>query len=172
MIKGNGTNFQPNEAALPVREGHWLLSSLLRCARCGHKLNVRYWGKHGTTPRYLCAGDYHNGGKYCIGFSGGAADKRIEREVLSILSPEGVAVSLLAIAKLDGGHDVRYQGLARQLEQAEYEAQRAFNQYDQADPNNRLVVDTLEARWNVKLEQLDQIRVELDANQVANAQRQ
>jgi hypothetical protein len=42
MIENNGTNFQQDEAALSVREGHGLLSSLLRCARCGHKLNVRY----------------------------------------------------------------------------------------------------------------------------------
>ena len=58
MIDNNGTNFEPDEAILAVREGHGLLTGLLRCARCGHKLQVRYWGKRGTTPRYLC---YING---------------------------------------------------------------------------------------------------------------
>ena len=46
MIENNGTNFQPDPAILAVREGHGLLTGLLRCARCGHKLHVRYWGKH------------------------------------------------------------------------------------------------------------------------------
>lgn len=169
MIEDNGTNFSSNEATLSVREGQGLLSSLLRCARCGHKLNVRYWGRHGTVPRYHCTGDYYSGGKYCIGFSGGVADKLIEQEVLSIISPEGLTASLQAIENLDGGHDARNQALSRQLEQAGYEAERAFNQYDQADPNNRLVVDTLEARWNAKLERLGHIKVELDAHHVANA---
>jgi DNA invertase Pin-like site-specific DNA recombinase len=167
MIDDNGTNFQQDEAALSVREGHGLLSSLLRCARCGHKLNVRYWGKSGTTPRYLCSGDYLSGGKYCIGFSGTNADKCIGHEVLRVISPEGVAASLQALEQFDSGNDARYQALSRQLEQAEYETQRAFIQFDQADPANRLVVDTLERRWNNKLEDLERIKIELGASQVA-----
>lgn len=58
------------------------------------------------------------------------------------------------------------QALSRQLEQAEYEAQRAFVQFDRADPANRLVVDTLEQRWNNALESAERIKVELDASQV------
>lgn len=167
MIDENGTNFQQDESALSVREGHGLLSSLLRCARCGHKLNVRYWGKSGTTPRYLCSGDYLSGGKYCIGFSGTNADKCIERDVLNVISPAGVTASLQALEQLDNGDEARYQALSRQFEQAEYETQRAFIQFDRADPANRLVVDTLEQRWNHKLEDLEQIKIELDASQVA-----
>ena len=36
--------------------------------------------------------------------------------------------------------------------------ERAFAQYDQVDPNNRLVADVLEQRWNAKLD--DQHRIE------------
>ena len=160
MIDQNGTNFQPNEAMLSAREGHGLLTSLLRCARCGHKLHVRYWGKQGTTPRYLCKGDYSSGGRYCIGFGGSTADQRIADEVLKILSPEAVAASVQAIEKHDDEHSDQQQVRARQLQQMEYEAQRAFLQYDQADPNNRLVVDTLEQRWNEKLEKVELLRSE------------
>lgn len=166
MIDDNGTNFQPNPTVLSVREGHGLLSGLLRCARCGHKLHVRYWGKQGTTPRYLCNGDYNTGGKYCIGFSGATAEKRIESEVLKIISPKGVTASLQAIEALDNSQDDRQQALERQLEQIEYEAERAFAQYDQVDPNNRLVADTLEQRLNEKLEKVEQMRSELDAAQM------
>jgi DNA invertase Pin-like site-specific DNA recombinase len=160
MIDHNGTNFQPDEAMLSAREGHGLLTSLLRCARCGHKLHVRYWGKQGTTPRYLCNGDYSSGGRYCIGFGGSTADQRIADEVLKILSPEAVAASVQAIEKHDDEHSDQQQVRARQLQQMEYEAQRAFLQYDQADPNNRLVVDTLEQRWNEKLEKVELLRSE------------
>jgi len=148
MIDQNGTNFQPDEAILAVREGHGLLTGLLRCARCGHKLHVRYWGKQGTTPRYFCNGDYASAGRYCISFGGSTADKRIADEVLQIISPKAVTASVRAIETLDNHHCDHQQALQRQLQQMEYEAQRAFLQYDQADPSNRLVVDTLEQRWN------------------------
>lgn len=167
MIDNNGTNFQPDEAILAVREGHGLLTGLLRCARCGHKLHVRYWGKQGTTPRYFCNGDYTSAGRYCISFGGSTADKRIADEVLQIVSPEGVAASVRAIEKLGNSHSDRQQALQRQLQQMEYEAQRAFLQYDQADPSNRLVVDTLEQRWNEKLEKVEQIKCTIYAAQVA-----
>ena len=144
MIDNNGTNFQADESTLAVRGGHGLLTGILRCARCGHKLQVRYWGKQGTTPRYFCNGDYASRGRYCISFGGSTADQRVADEVLQVISPEGVAASVRAIEKLDNSHSDHQQALQRQLQQVEYEAQRAFLQYDQADPCNRLVTDTLE----------------------------
>jgi DNA invertase Pin-like site-specific DNA recombinase len=167
MIDQNGTNFQADEAILAAREGHGLLTGLLRCARCGHKLHVRYWGKQGTTPRYFCHGDHARGGKYCISFGGSTIDQRFAQEVLRIISPEGVASAVRAIERLDNRHDDHRHALEAQLQQLEYEAQRAFCQYDQADPNNRLVVDTLEQRWNEKLEKVEQVKSMLDAAQVA-----
>lgn len=120
---------------------------------------MRYWGKQGTTPRYLCSGDYQTAGRYCIGFSGTAADRRIENEVLSIISHEGVCASLQAIESLKGKHnDQQHQALEKQLQQLEYEAERAFLQYDEADPKNRLVAETLEQRWNDKLEKVEEIK--------------
>ena len=44
-----------------------------------------------------------------------------------------------------------------------YEAERAFAQYDQADPSNRLVADVLEQRWNARLEEQRRLERELDA---------
>ena len=167
MIDNNGTNFEPNEAILAVREGHGLLTGLLRCARCGHKLQVRYWGKQGTSPRYLCHGDYNSAGRYCIGFGGTTAEQRISDEVLKVISPEGVGASLRAVDQLDNHRSDHHSALQRQLQQVEYEAQRAFLQYDQADPGNRLVVDTLEHRWNEKLEKVEQVQNTLDAAQIA-----
>jgi hypothetical protein len=41
--------------------------------------------------------------------------------------------------------------LSRDLEGARYAADRAFRQFDAADPANRLVASELEARWNKAL---------------------
>jgi hypothetical protein len=38
--------------------------------------------------------------------------------------------------------------MTRDLEAARYAADRAFRQYDAADPENRFVAGELEARWN------------------------
>jgi hypothetical protein len=71
--------------------------------------------------------------------------------------------SLLAVEQLQCDHSEHHNALQRQLRQVEYEAQRAFLQYDQADPSNRLVVDTLEQRRNDKLEKVEQIKQAFDA---------
>lgn len=106
MAEHNGTNFRADDATLAAREGGGLLTGLLRCARCGHKLQVRYWGKQGTTPRYLCHGDYQGSGHYCIGFGGKSVDRRIGDEVCVLLAPQGIRASLIALDKIDadGGH--------------------------------------------------------------------
>ena len=162
MIEQNGSNYRANHQVLAAREGQGLLTGLLRCSRCGGKLNVRYSGKSGTHPRYLCNGDYSTAGQYCIGFAGKGSDDAIAEEVLKVISSEGVEASLAAIEKLEVQENDKQRALLRQLEQLDYEAQRAFSQYDQADPDNRLVVDTLEQRWNEKLKQVEVVKQSLN----------
>ena len=67
-----------------------------------------------------------------------------------------------AIERLSDKQSDRHAALLRLLQQCEYEAQRAFDQYDQVDPLNRLVTEVLEQRWNEKLEAIDSIKTELD----------
>ena len=49
------------------------------------------------------------------------------------------------------------EALGRDLEAARYAAQRAQKQYDAADPENRLVADELERRWNQALQRVQEI---------------
>jgi hypothetical protein len=76
-----------DEAAASVRQGHGLLTGLLRCGRCGRKRHVRSWGKSGTAARDVCRGDCSAGGRYCLGFGGAMVDKRIGEQVLETSSP-------------------------------------------------------------------------------------
>ena len=167
IMRGNRGNFVADDAALAVRGGQGLLSGLLRCARCGHKLQVRYWGKSGTAARYLCAGDFETGGSYCIGFGGATVDKRFGELLLEVISPRGLEASIAALARTGAESNARRTALERKLQQVRYEAERAFAQYDQADPNNRLVADVLEQRWNAQLE--DQHRLERELYELSEA---
>jgi hypothetical protein len=51
--------------------------------------------------------------------------------------------------------------LRLQLEQMDYEAKRAFEQYNEVDPRNRLVASELERRWNEKLEKVEHLKAAL-----------
>lgn len=161
IMRNNGGNFMKDDAAPAVRGGQGLFSGLLRCARCGRKLHLRYWGKSGTAARYLCSGDFATGGAYCLGFGGASVDKRVSELIIQRISPHGLAASVAAIAQLHTHGSDRRGALERHWQQARYEAERAFAQYDQVDPNNRLIAEVLEQRCNAKLAQQQQLEREL-----------
>lgn len=150
-----------DESVGPARRGQGLLCGLLRCRRCARKLHVRYWGKSGTSPRYFCSGDYEVGGNYCLRFGGRGVDRRFSDELLAAISPLGIEASLEAVRQLASKDDGRRTALARQLEQVEYEARRASEQYDEVDPRRRLVAAELERRWNEKLQEVEAVKASL-----------
>jgi hypothetical protein len=161
MTHRNSVNWEPDEAMAAIRAGQGLLVGLLRCGHCGRKLHVRYWGGTGTNARYLCKGDFDDGGQYCIGFGGATVDRRISAEVLTVISPLGVAASLRAIEELRAGDTAQRAALSRKLQALEYEAQRAFEQYDVVDARNRLAAAELERRWNEKLHEIETVKEQL-----------
>jgi DNA invertase Pin-like site-specific DNA recombinase len=161
MTRRNSVNWQADESMPAIRAGQGLLVGLLRCGHCGRRLHVRYWGGTGTHARYLCKGDYDDGGQYCIGFGGASVDRRFSHERLKVISRFGVEASLKAIDKLSSGDAAQRAALANKLQQLEYEAKRALEQYDVVDARNRLAAAELERRWNEKLEEIDATRQQL-----------
>lgn len=161
MTRRNSVNWQADESMPAIRAGQGLLVGLLRCGHCGRKLHVRYWGGSGTHARYLCKGDYDDGGQYCIGFGGASVDRRFSHELLKVISRFGVEASLKAIDELSSGDAAQRAALTNKLEQLEYEAKRAFEQYDVVDARNRLAAAELERRWNEKLEEIETTRQQL-----------
>ena len=81
--------------------------------------------------------------------------------IIQLISPHGLAASIVALARLHTHGSDRRGALERHLQQARYEAERAFAQYDQVDPNNRLIAEVLEQRCNAKLAQQQQLEREL-----------
>ena len=158
MIRRNSVNWQADESMSAIRAGQGLLVGLLRCGHCGRKLHVRYWGGRGTNARYLCKGDYDDGGQYCIGFGGASVDRRLSQELLKVISHLGVDASLRAIEELSAGDAAQRAALSSKLEQLEYEAKKAFEQYDAVDARNRLAAAELERRWNEKLEEIGTVK--------------
>ena len=158
MLRSNALRFGSDESVSVIRQGHGLLCGLLRCGHCGKRMHVRYWGKSGTAARYLCPGDFQNGGAYCIGFGGATVDGRFSELLLDVISPYGVEASMKAIEQVHSEVDHECALFERQVQQLEYETQRAAEQYHAVDARNRLVAAELERRWNEKLEELDRSR--------------
>ena len=163
MVRRNSVNWEGDESMAAIRAGQGLLVGLLRCGHCGRKLHVRYWGGSGTNARYLCKGDYDDGGQYCIGFGGSLVDRRVGQELLKAISPLGVEAGLRALEELSANGDAQRAAMSRKLEQLVYEARKAFEQYDSVDARNRLAAGELERRWNEKLEEIEAVKQRLSS---------
>jgi hypothetical protein len=122
---------------------------------------VAYYGKSGTAARYICKGDYESGGKYCLAFGGRTVDKKFTEELLRAVSPYGMKASIKATKMLSTKEEDKVKAFEQKINQLEYETSRAFEQYNEVDPRNRLVAAELERRWNEKLEELEQAKKNL-----------
>src|SRR5829696_4325427 len=147
------------------KHGDALLAGLVRCRRCGRKLTVRYSGVKHNIPRYAChRGLLDDGEPRCIAFGGLRVDDAIETALLEVVEPGAIAAAAEAEAEAAGRHDQARQAMLRDLEAARYEADRAFRQYDAADPENRLVAAELEARWNRALARFGEAEAKIAAH--------
>ena len=135
-----------------IRRGGALLPGLCRCARCGRKLPVSYGGLKSYSQRYACRGAFSERAEMsCISFGGLRIDRAIAREVLDRIQPLGIEAALTALTALDRERSDKRRQIENAIEQARFEAARAFRQYDAVDPENRLVAADLEQRWNERL---------------------
>ncbi len=131
------------------KHGDALLAGLVRCRRCGRKLTIRYTGTKHDIPRYSCwRGLLDNGEPRCIAFGGLRVDDAVEEALLRVVEPGAIAAASKAETLSADRRDQVRDALTRELEAARYGADRAFRQYDAADPQNRLVAGELELRWN------------------------
>ncbi|WP_107676098.1 recombinase family protein [Agrobacterium sp. LAD9] len=153
------------------KHGDALLAGLFRCKRCGRKLTVRYTGANHNIPRYSCwRGLLDNGEPRCIAFGGLRVDDAIEEALLGVVEPGAIAAAVEAERNMASQRDQVQEALLRDLQAARYAADRAFRQYDAADPENRLVASELEARWNKALTRVGEIENKIASHQTATPQ--
>jgi hypothetical protein len=150
-----------------AREGQALLQGLVRCGRCGRRMQIAYSGKGGRGQRYACVRgrDLHATGKACQSFGG----KRLERAVvacfLDAVTPAGIEATAGAINELEDQHEQHLAGQRLALERAEFEAERAERQFDACEPENRLVARTLERKLEQALAAAEHERGKLAATE-------
>jgi DNA invertase Pin-like site-specific DNA recombinase len=162
MIADNTTGFEQTGAA---KRGAALLTGLIRCRHCGRKMTVHYTGSAHDVLRYACnRGWLDSGEPRCIAFGGLRVDDAIEEAILRVLEPGAIEAAVEAERNEAQRRDEVLDALNRDLQAARYAADRAFRQYDAADPANRLVAAELELRWNRALAHVTDIEEQITAH--------
>jgi len=148
MLSGNNSRLNaPGPGA--AKNGPALLAGLLRCRRCGRKLRVATSGMKGTIPRYQCdRGLMDTAEPRCISFGGTLVDRHVAGEALRVVQPAAFDAAALALQQKRAMHDELVKSVELDLKAARYESDRARKRYEAVDPENRLVADELEVRWN------------------------
>lgn len=166
-------NQQILEANLAMRDGQAggaakggsaLLTGLLRCGRCGRQLFVAYSGSRGRVPRYGCRGArLDRGSATCLSLGALRVDEAVAEQVLAAIQPAGVQAALDTLERLGNAQHDEREALELALQKARYEEGRARRQYDGVDPENRLVADELERRWEAALARVAELDSRLAA---------
>ena len=141
-----------------ARGGVALLSGLLRCMRCGSSLHVQY-PRRGRAC-YVCRGGVRQRelGKRCLSFASPGVESLFSQAILEAVAPAAIEASRQAAQAMRDDSRPDRQVLVDQLQQLEYQAERARRQFDRVEPENRLVADELERRWNQALESAHALR--------------
>ena len=166
-------NVRPRgEGGGAAREGAALLQGLVRCGRCGRRMQVAYSGNGGQVRRYACVRGHvlHHTDSTCQTLGGGRLEKAVVEAFLDAVTPAGVAATAGAIRELEDQHEQLVFGQRLALERAEYEARRAERQFDACEPENRLVARTLEGKLEAALAAVERERARLAALEHARPQ--
>jgi DNA invertase Pin-like site-specific DNA recombinase len=165
MISKNAQMCFNSDPGAP-KSGRALLAGRVRCRRCARKLMVGYAGR-GDIHRYVCRrGAVDNAEPSCISFAGRSVDEAVSREVLRVVEPGAVEAAVLAGREAAEEKDEVVRALELDLEAARYATDRAWRQYDAADPENRLVAGELEGRWNAALEEARELEARTERERI------
>ena len=154
-----GSNRTNTERCGPAREGAALLTGILVCGKCGRRMTVRYTGTGGIRPLYECVGRWEHGNKAtCSSVPAETLDHAVSQKILSIMKPSELEISLKVMRSIHDTNRLSEKQWLLSIERAQYEADRAERQFMLADPENRLVVRSLESNWNQKLKELEKAK--------------
>src|SRR5712691_912904 len=153
-------------AGVADREGAALLQGLLRCGRCGRKMQITYTGAGGNVSRYACflARRRQAAERECQGLGGLRLEEHIVDAFLAALAPASIAATLAALHDTEESWQRECHQRELPVERARYEAERAERQFTRVEPENRMVARSLERAWEQRLHDVAQCQDELDGS--------
>ena len=146
QIRSNRTNVRGT-----ARAGSALLSGLVVCGRCGLRMIASY-NNAGHTARYNCHSMHTTYEEpFCQTLTAAAVDAEVTRQILTALEPAAIEASLAAAADLEAERKTLERHWDQRLERAQHQVDQARRRYASVEPENRLVVRTLERDWEAAL---------------------
>lgn len=158
MLADNYAEYDRNKSRGVPRNGAALLQGITYCGECGHKMVVQYKGGN----RYLC--NYLRQQRLtpvCQYLPADIIDNYTVEQFFRALNPIELDAYTEAIKLQSESIDKTGKALAQQLERLKYQAKIAERQFNQVDPDNRLVAAELERRWEQSLQELKEAESEL-----------
>ena len=136
--------------ARPAREGHALCQGIIGCGSCGRPMSTRYH-RDGSGAYECHARKDQQATPTCRSVSARAVDDVVAERLLAALNPEEVALAFAAADEVTDRRARASRAAELAVERARYDADRAERAFHAAEPENRLVVRTLETRWEARL---------------------
>jgi DNA invertase Pin-like site-specific DNA recombinase len=144
------------------RSGQSLLSGLVYCGRCEQRMRVAYHAK-GSPVYYNCnRGSVERAEPICQSLAGGTLEALVTEEVLRVLEPAALELSIGAIAELQQEQQRLDRHWQQQRDRARIQAERAARQYHAVEPEDRLVARELERRWERALRDQREVEEQYD----------
>jgi DNA invertase Pin-like site-specific DNA recombinase len=158
LLRENSAAHGDDRRRSPPREGPALLQGLIICGSCGMRMTVRYRRYAGELlPIYVCQRDgIRRGEPLCQQMPGATIDEAIGRLVVEVVTPMTIEVTLAVQKELESRVEEADALRRKYIDRAQYEVDLARRRYMRVDPDNRLVADSLEAEWNMRLRALSE----------------
>jgi hypothetical protein len=152
-LSNNLAEYDRNKTRGIPRPGAALLHGIVYCGECGHKMVVQYKGGNHYLCNYLRQ-QYRV--PVCQYIPADPIDSQVIQAFFKALSPIELNAYERAIASQSKTQTQIERAHLQQIERLRYQAALAERQYNQADPDNRLVTAELERRWERALRDLKQ----------------
>jgi len=127
-------------------------------------MSIRYgMAYHQVAPTYVCQeASVRRAEKVCQSVPGTVVDQAISGLLLELMQPVTLEVALAVQQEVEARITETDLLRRKHVERAQYEAELARRRYMNVDPENRLVIDSLEAEWNNKLRTLAEAQEQYD----------
>jgi DNA invertase Pin-like site-specific DNA recombinase len=151
VIRDNRAEYMRTKTRGAPRDGDLLLHGIAWCARCGHKMYVRYKGG----GQYVCNHLRSNEGlPACQYIRATRVDAVVANAFIAAMAPAELDALSRARRTQQQVDTALRTSAERQLERKRYAAALAERQFNRVDPDNRLVAAELERRWEVALSEM------------------
>jgi DNA invertase Pin-like site-specific DNA recombinase len=151
MLRDNRSDYHHKQTRGVPRAGKALLHGIVYCGECGHKIGVSYR----SSGRYVCRFLHQQQHiPVCQNLPAQAIDDYVVELFLAALAPAELDVYTKALTTLGREEEQVQRARQQQIERLRYQARLAERQFNQADPDNRLVTAELEKRWETALREV------------------